>query len=117
MTVRRNAVIPVAAPADEPRGIHRCYSCGVGLAKWPRQRRCSYCAGDPKAGADGYFDDIINEHIDTVLIPDTRGSVAGKLTHLPDGTACKNQKLARMAWYDYLSNRAVWVVGPAPHGD
>lgn len=110
MRVRRNAVIPVDAPPDEPR-INRCYSCGVGLAQWPRQRRCSFCAGDPKAGADGYFNDIINAHIDTVLIP------AGKLKALPDGTPCKQKKLARLAWYDYLSNRAVWVQGAAPHGD
>lgn len=110
MTVRRDRVVPVAPTYEEPpRGIHRCQSCGVGLAKWPRQPICSYCKGDPDYGKDGYFRDIINDHIDNVLIP------AGKLRQLPDGTKVKKQQqaAARLAWFDYLSNRRVWGASDA----
>lgn len=105
---RRSAVIPVETPEQKP-GIHRCSSCGVGLAQWPRQRICSWCNGDPLYGNDFYFFDIIEEHMITVLIP------AGKLERLPDGTKCKDLTLACIAWIDYLSNRRVW--GANAHDD
>lgn len=102
MTVRRNAVAPVALTPEEPRGIHRCYKCGVGLAQWPRQPVCSWCKGDPLYGGDDYFFDIIEEHIYDVLIP------AGVIERLPDGTKSTDLHATCVAWIAYLSNRKAW---------
>jgi hypothetical protein len=66
---RRSSVVPLPPPEEPKPGIHRCNSCGVGLAKLRRQPICSYCKGDPYYGGDGYFLDIIEEHIATNIDP------------------------------------------------
>ena len=69
MTVRRNAVIPVAQAPEPERGVHRCHSCGVGLPMAPRQYICSWCKGDPDHGKDGYFNSIIDDFMARVAPP------------------------------------------------
>lgn len=80
MTVRRNAVVPVATEPELPSGIHRCHRCGVGLAKWPRQYVCSWCKGDPAHGHDNYFNDMIDDIMARVAPPKmTRAQVRDML--------------------------------------
>jgi len=75
---RRAFVVEPEPKSEAPPGIHRCGSCGVGLALWRRQPICSYCKGDPYYGLDGYFMDIINDHIAEKVDPMRPKPLRGK---------------------------------------
>lgn len=56
-TLKATEVQVDATPAG---GKHRCKECGVTLSD-RLQPVCSFCAGDPRYGRDGYYLDILRD--------------------------------------------------------
>lgn len=71
----------------------RCSSCGVRIPR--RQARpfiCSYCAGDPRFGTDGYFRAMIDDEI----------------AFIERGIGEKLSPMNRLAWERDLRQRSAW---------
>jgi hypothetical protein len=98
--IRRSTLKPVVetAPPQEPtRKKFRCGSCGVTIPELRhRPFICSYCAGRPGWGRDGYFEAMIVDEIRMMEAKYGRPFSTGN----------------RTAWFAYLSKRSSWETEP-----